>query len=159
MHKINALRQDHQGALACIKSRRILTHGIRNRPGSPSFFGNLLRMTAEQFSFNGVLAISLNFSVVAGGLRFLESEANFGISTRAYHKAKFKLKSLKIFVEFSHLVVSFFHDVFIISSEGNRIDAFWLGIEALTGACPVQIIHDGDNRTTRIGNSFVLPLL
>ncbi|GKG30498.1 hypothetical protein Tco_0422986 [Tanacetum coccineum] len=29
-------------------------------PGSPSFFGNLLRMTAEQFSFKGVLASSLN---------------------------------------------------------------------------------------------------
>ncbi|GKF87857.1 hypothetical protein Tco_0258734, partial [Tanacetum coccineum] len=30
------------------------SHGIRNRPWSPSFFGNLFRMTAEQFSFNGV---------------------------------------------------------------------------------------------------------
>ncbi|GJQ98871.1 reverse transcriptase domain-containing protein [Tanacetum coccineum] len=30
------------------------SHGIRNRPGSPSFLGNLFRMTAEQFSFNGV---------------------------------------------------------------------------------------------------------
>ncbi|GJR28476.1 hypothetical protein Tco_1104708 [Tanacetum coccineum] len=39
------------------------SHGIRNRPGSLSFFGNLLRMTAEQFSFKGVLANSLNFSL------------------------------------------------------------------------------------------------
>ncbi|GKG10113.1 hypothetical protein Tco_0338859 [Tanacetum coccineum] len=30
------------------------SQGIRNRPGSPSFFGNLFRRTAEQFSFNGV---------------------------------------------------------------------------------------------------------
>ncbi|GJV66930.1 hypothetical protein Tco_1482439 [Tanacetum coccineum] len=39
------------------------SHGMRNRPGSPSFLGNLFRMTAEQFSFKGVLAISLNFSL------------------------------------------------------------------------------------------------
>ncbi|GKF34247.1 hypothetical protein Tco_0107447 [Tanacetum coccineum] len=49
-HMINACAKIGQG-VACIN------------PGSPSFFGNLFRMTAEQFSFNGVLAISLNFSL------------------------------------------------------------------------------------------------
>ncbi|GJY63421.1 hypothetical protein Tco_0464881 [Tanacetum coccineum] len=57
------------------------SHGIRNRPGSPSFFGNLFRMTAEQFSFNGVLAISLNFSLFP--IKVFRVEANFGISIKA----------------------------------------------------------------------------
>ncbi|GJT85772.1 hypothetical protein Tco_1067489 [Tanacetum coccineum] len=70
------------------------SHGIRNRPGSPSFFGNLLRMTAEQFSFNGVLAISLNFSLFS--IKVFRVEANFGISIKASVKLISKLKSLKI---------------------------------------------------------------
>ncbi|GKD48087.1 hypothetical protein Tco_1277063, partial [Tanacetum coccineum] len=54
------------------------SHGIRNRPGSPSFFGNLFRMTAE---LNGVLAISLNFSLFP--IKVFRVEANFGISIKA----------------------------------------------------------------------------
>nr|GEY61389.1 hypothetical protein [Tanacetum cinerariifolium] len=34
------------------------SHGIKNLPGSPSFSGNFFRRTAEQCSFNGVLASS-----------------------------------------------------------------------------------------------------
>ncbi|GJV48399.1 hypothetical protein Tco_1438611 [Tanacetum coccineum] len=55
--------------------------GHRNRPGSPSFFGNLLRMTAEQFSFKGVLANSLNFSLFP--IKVFKVEANLGMSIKA----------------------------------------------------------------------------
>ncbi|GJT56711.1 hypothetical protein Tco_0991765 [Tanacetum coccineum] len=48
---------------------------------SPSFFGNLLRMTAEQFSFKGVLANSLNFSLFP--IKVFKVEANLGMSIKA----------------------------------------------------------------------------
>ncbi|GKF79671.1 hypothetical protein Tco_0235239, partial [Tanacetum coccineum] len=48
---------------------------------SPSFFGNLLRMTAEQFSFKGVLANSFNFSLFP--IKVFKVEANLGMSIKA----------------------------------------------------------------------------
>ncbi|GJZ10705.1 hypothetical protein Tco_0545464 [Tanacetum coccineum] len=53
----------------------------KSGPGSPTFFGNLLRMTAEQFSFKGVLANSLNFSLFP--TKVFKVEANLGMSIKA----------------------------------------------------------------------------
>ncbi|GJV02261.1 putative reverse transcriptase domain-containing protein [Tanacetum coccineum] len=69
------------------------------------------KMTAEQFSFNGVLAISLNFSL------FLIK--NFSIWSLAFSR---RLSSFLL--------------------EGNGIDAFWLGLEALTGAFTVPLLKE-----------------
>ncbi|GJT47049.1 hypothetical protein Tco_0955764 [Tanacetum coccineum] len=52
-------------------------HGMRSLPGSPSFSGSFFRITAEQFSFTGVLANSNNFSLLLR--RFLNVEANLGM--------------------------------------------------------------------------------
>nr|GFC43666.1 hypothetical protein [Tanacetum cinerariifolium] len=53
------------------------SQGMRNLSGSPSFLGNLFRMTAKQCSFIGVRAISLSFSLFL--IRALRVEANLGM--------------------------------------------------------------------------------
>nr|GFA74621.1 hypothetical protein [Tanacetum cinerariifolium] len=52
------------------------SHGIKNLPGSPNFSGSFFRRTAEQCSFNGVRAISLNFSLFL--IKAFRVEATFG---------------------------------------------------------------------------------
>ncbi|GKF96775.1 hypothetical protein Tco_0292596 [Tanacetum coccineum] len=83
------------------------SHGIRNRPGSPSFFGNLLRMTAEQLSFKGVLSISLNFSLFL--IKVFKVEANLGMSIKA---SNFSFWSLAFSLRLSSFLL-----------DGNGIDA------------------------------------
>ncbi|GJS65060.1 hypothetical protein Tco_0679624 [Tanacetum coccineum] len=103
-------------------------------------------MTAEQFSFNGVLAISLNFSLFP--IKVFRVEANFGISIKASVKLISKLKSLKI-VEFLILSVSLFHASFIIFLEGNGIDAFWSWCLIVRGCLIKQEVEkpEGDDLT------------
>lgn len=67
------------------------THGIRNFPGYPSFSGSFFKRTAEQFSFNGVLAISKSFSLLLN--IFLIVDANLGIKMIASAKLMSKCKS------------------------------------------------------------------
>ncbi|GJX28931.1 hypothetical protein Tco_0237010 [Tanacetum coccineum] len=67
------------------------SHGMRNLPGSPSFSGNFLRRTAEQCSFNGVLANSNNFSLLL--IKLLSVEANLGMRIKASAKLMSKCKS------------------------------------------------------------------
>nr|GFC57806.1 hypothetical protein [Tanacetum cinerariifolium] len=70
------------------------SQGMRNFPESPSFLGNLFRMTAEQCSFIGVRAISLSFYLFS--IRDFKVEANLGMSIKASVKLISKLISLKI---------------------------------------------------------------
>nr|GEW37259.1 reverse transcriptase domain-containing protein [Tanacetum cinerariifolium] len=51
------------------------SHGIKHLPGSPNFLGNFLRRTTEKCSFNGVWAISLNFSLFL--IKALRVESNY----------------------------------------------------------------------------------
>ncbi|GJT85967.1 hypothetical protein Tco_1067684 [Tanacetum coccineum] len=67
------------------------SHGMRNLPGSLSFSGNFLRRTAEQCSFNRVLAISLNFSLFP--IKLLSVEANLGMRIKAFVKLISECKS------------------------------------------------------------------
>nr|GEY08058.1 hypothetical protein [Tanacetum cinerariifolium] len=81
------------------------SHGIRNLHGSPNFSGNFLRRIAEQCLFNGVRAISLNFSLFP--IKDLRVEANLGKRIKASAKLISKLISLKIWLKnppLKHLV-------------------------------------------------------
>nr|GFC32122.1 hypothetical protein [Tanacetum cinerariifolium] len=66
------------------------SHGMRNLPGSPNFLGNFFKITAEQFSFTGVVAKSINFSLLLR--RILNIKANLGIYKRASAKLSSKYR-------------------------------------------------------------------
>nr|GEV46765.1 reverse transcriptase domain-containing protein [Tanacetum cinerariifolium] len=105
---------------------------MRNLLGSLSFFGNFLRRTAEQCSFNGVLANSNNFSLLVNKL--LMVEANLGMRMRASAKLMLKFKSWKIWKNFSTWSLAFLRSLWSLSLDGYGIDGFRLGFRALTGA-------------------------
>nr|GEY38561.1 reverse transcriptase domain-containing protein [Tanacetum cinerariifolium] len=105
------------------------SHGMRNLSGSPSFLGNLLRRTAEQYSFNGVLSNSNNFSLLVNKL--LMVEANLGMRMRASAKLMLKFKSWKIWKKFSIWFLAFSRSFWSLSLDGYEIDGFGLGFRAL----------------------------
>ncbi|GKA31844.1 hypothetical protein Tco_0718211 [Tanacetum coccineum] len=92
------------------------SHRIRNLSGSPSFPSNFFRITAEQFSFTGVLAKSNNYSLLLR--RLLNIEANFGICRRASVKLSSKCNSRKISTNFEARLSSFSWSFFLLALEG-----------------------------------------
>nr|GEW30397.1 hypothetical protein [Tanacetum cinerariifolium] len=70
------------------------SQGIRNSPGSPSFFGSFFRTTAEQFLFRDVLVNSMSLYLLFKS--FLNIGANFNMCIRALAKLSSKCKSQKI---------------------------------------------------------------
>nr|GFB83598.1 hypothetical protein [Tanacetum cinerariifolium] len=79
-----------KSAMAKHSSNSRKSHGMRNLLGSLNFSRNFFKITAEKFSFTGVVAKSNNFSLLFR--RLLNIKSNLGIYKRASAKLSSKCR-------------------------------------------------------------------